>query len=545
MKLGRVPNMIDASNKDSSSRPTKLLSICLCARNDDYCGNFRFRFETTLNHFAKNAKELGIIEDVEVVVTDWNSEEKLGHAINLSNEAAQISRFICVPPEIAAKYNPPNYSFHSTVSMNVATRRSNGQYLLIMPSDIIYSKASIKNLIDLLRDNNYGYIDVDKTLMLISRKYIHYSFIEREPDLDAINRHLLYNSYILPQDIPLPGLAGWMGGTLLNRSLFFEYGGIDEEFGKYGWSDIELGLRIGQQLPSICLNHVGIYCYEMDVRREMREPLWKDENLEIIKKNPVANSPNWGLLDETLEIYKARPHAVPKPPPLRRAPTQKDIIQGLRDTKVAQVLSARFDQDVAGSPEWPFMFLLAYCTTEFQAESFVDFGFMNSIASFAVPLMYPCIQYVGIADGSSHSEGSPLKKTLEIYRQLGFEGRFHAVTGDIETSFRRLVNSIMVGSRFDLVYFIPEMFPHQWPSQLNDVVQHLSQNGAIVIRTMSQENLKQVCEFLSDRSPGALLLKCFQKHAAVFVNSDGAQGQSGIFDPATEEALMNSVLSVR
>jgi hypothetical protein len=79
-----------------------LLSLDLCSRNDDFQGDPRWRLETTLNHAARQAALLGRLNDVEIVVADWGSEVPLRDVVALTEDAAQITRFVTVPVALAA-----------------------------------------------------------------------------------------------------------------------------------------------------------------------------------------------------------------------------------------------------------------------------------------------------------------------------------------------------------------------------------------------------------------------------------------------------------
>jgi hypothetical protein len=50
-KYTDIANALPAVNGHSASNDI-LLSVCMTGRNDNYCGNFKYRLETTLNFFA-------------------------------------------------------------------------------------------------------------------------------------------------------------------------------------------------------------------------------------------------------------------------------------------------------------------------------------------------------------------------------------------------------------------------------------------------------------------------------------------------------------
>ena len=49
------------------------LSLILCTRNDSYQGNSVWRLQTALNYAAEAAADVGMLEEVEIVVGDWEA----------------------------------------------------------------------------------------------------------------------------------------------------------------------------------------------------------------------------------------------------------------------------------------------------------------------------------------------------------------------------------------------------------------------------------------------------------------------------------------
>ena len=47
-----------------------LISLILCSRNDSYMGNSRWRLETSINLVLLNEKEIGLLDEIEIIVSD-------------------------------------------------------------------------------------------------------------------------------------------------------------------------------------------------------------------------------------------------------------------------------------------------------------------------------------------------------------------------------------------------------------------------------------------------------------------------------------------
>lgn len=87
--------MTDEKRKYSSEDITqsKLLSVVVIGRNDNYMGNFKYHLTTCLNYISRNLKDLGRLDDVEILVIDWHSDIPLSKVLALGLEARQIWDF--------------------------------------------------------------------------------------------------------------------------------------------------------------------------------------------------------------------------------------------------------------------------------------------------------------------------------------------------------------------------------------------------------------------------------------------------------------------
>ena len=116
-----------------------------------------------------------------------------------------------------------------------------------------------------------------------------------EPSTEALDDFLFHNSWAFRIERHPSGLNADMGAFLMSRRILYECRGVNEGFGKWGWSDIELGLRINQKYPSAVLSHLGIYCYEMDIKKEARDQTNQERNPQVISRSFQLNSADWGL----------------------------------------------------------------------------------------------------------------------------------------------------------------------------------------------------------------------------------------------------------
>ncbi|NJL90104.1 MAG: hypothetical protein HC916_10145 [Coleofasciculaceae cyanobacterium SM2_1_6] len=127
----------------------KLISFIVSGRNDNYMGNFTYRLATCINYIAHGAKKLGRLADIEIMLTDWNSDVPLAEDLPLSPEAAEICQFVYVPPAIAQTVQLPDQVFFGACAVNVSLRRATGEFILLINADLLIPHYSLRLLLDL------------------------------------------------------------------------------------------------------------------------------------------------------------------------------------------------------------------------------------------------------------------------------------------------------------------------------------------------------------------------------------------------------------
>lgn len=527
-----LPEIISASAK------IKLLTICMMARNDNYCGNFLYRLKTSLDYIASGIKKHALGRLIEILVVDWNSDRKLGEDLQLSPEASRITEFIHVPPEKAAALNPPGKAFNTALSQNVAIRRASGRFLMFMPSDILFPAGGLKSLCALLHQGCNDHFELNHTLMLIGRKFIPWQFIEQEPDMDAIEKFLTYNSWRCSDPPYLPGLNAHMGAVLMSRELWHKAQGVDESLTKWGWSDIEVGLRINQAYPTVVLNHYGIHCYEMDSPPQMRATNVIDQNPQKISRKITANNENWGIADRQFKTYtiKSTPSRITKKKklPVCRRDLLATLSKAPRIEKLLHVLGAH---KLRGT-EWPAIYLLSSVINKIQPQYYVDFGAPYTIGSYVVPATNPAVYYFAV---NNDPNGARLGGFLETLRdKFDYRGHYHLVGGDPETAVSRLMGSIRIADQLDMVYYLPDIFPATYLEQFDRLVGYLSMNGVIILTTKSEKTYADLTNFIDVAHPESIAVGSYKYRALLYMRSPN-DSKLNVMEREREEQYLNGI----
>ena len=285
-----------------------LLSLCLSGRNDNYGFNFKRRFVQAMNFLAWSARRAGVEKQIEVVFADWNSEIPLSRTIRLSDGAAKMVRFLEIPPDLAARYNPSFSPFSQSVAFNAALRRAKGAYLGMMPADILLTSYALRNLIGILSGTIPVPFDPRSAVISVPRKNIPF-YAEEAHDFSSPERTealLLAGDAWMLCDNTARGMMGSYGVFILERSLFFSLRGTDERIAGWGYNDIDLALRCADRASVMNMMGYGVWSYDFEpsfrmlVQKEKRRTVFHP-----IRLGHAENPENWGLADLTLSESRA------------------------------------------------------------------------------------------------------------------------------------------------------------------------------------------------------------------------------------------------
>lgn len=288
--------------------PAPLLSLVLCSRNDQFQGDSLWRLATTLNHAAFHAAALGRLDDIEIVVTDWGSEEPLRDAVRLSAEAAGIVRFVTVPVALAQEKQRDS-RFAEVFAINAAARRSRGEYIGRIDQDTLVGRHFLEWFFR-AADGGQVPFALHASVMISNRRRIPYHFAVRKPSFAVLQRCLSWWDRRLPTMDLLISDNYWecyIGIVLFHRRLWDECGGYDESFIYYSFMEFDLFLRLTMRYPGVDLGAVvGDDFHHLD-----HTPAWltwsATNRRENIMRTPDApppefcpTGPEWGLAHHDL-----------------------------------------------------------------------------------------------------------------------------------------------------------------------------------------------------------------------------------------------------
>lgn len=292
---------------DNSVETKPLLSIIIPGRNDNFMFNFSYRLECTLNCLAKNLNSIGMLDQVEVIISDWGSEVPL-HKVLVLNEAARaLTKFLVIPPDVAEKEKKES-EFPIVIIQNAAIRRAQGEFVMQTDSDVLFPVPFLTKLFSLLRGECADKVDVRKALMGSKRRHVPFSVIETNPPLNVLEKFVEKFGSQLEGDDPWEYGFCATGMMIMHRDLWFECSGYDENLVHWGWMEIDLGFRITQKYSWFDVTDgLGMELFHL----EHYVPEKGGRQVVDRRKNPTnrenvfhPNSDSWGLSQYDFEMYK-------------------------------------------------------------------------------------------------------------------------------------------------------------------------------------------------------------------------------------------------
>ena len=285
----------------------KILSLCLAGRNDNYGGNFKRRFVQAMNFLAWSSQRAGVYGEIEVVFADWNSDTPVAQDIELSAEAAEMVRFVEIPPALAKQYNPEFSPFNQSIAFNCAFRNAMGEYAGIMPADVLLTSHAVRNLCNILKGNIAVDFEVEKSMLAIPRKNIPFCLNEEHyfSSPEEIEKFLMAGNAFMLTDNKVRGLVGGYGCFIMKQKEIFQLRGVDERIAGWGYNDIDCALRGSDHIKVVNTSGYGVWSYDFEASPAMSN----QKKRRFAKVNPIKsgfaeNPPDWGLAGENLKVSR-------------------------------------------------------------------------------------------------------------------------------------------------------------------------------------------------------------------------------------------------
>jgi len=279
-------------------------------------GNSRWRLEMSINLALLNAKEAGFYDKLEIIVSDWGSDEPLSEVLSLVPEAEGRVIFVHIPPAVARKEQKDS-KFPEVLALNAAARRASGEYIGRIDNDTVVGPNFFRCLDNLQLKGSANEIDLKDSFLFVERKSIPYRISKLSLPLHQIKRFIKFfkNCFKLESATEWGREFWWspVGIMMFHHDIWKASRGYDERLIYWGWMEGDLALRLGQKHKVIEFSKfVGHDFYHLEHYSNLTE--YKDRNGTATprKKNEPRfddlnyreNGENWGLSDYDLTITK-------------------------------------------------------------------------------------------------------------------------------------------------------------------------------------------------------------------------------------------------
>jgi len=497
----------------------KMLSLVVMGRNDEYMGNFKYRITTCLNYLARHLTDLGRLDDVEVLVTDWGSMVPLAKVLPLSPEAEYICRFVYVPPSIISTVRPDG-DFAPYWAANVGLRRGKGEFCLLFDADSLFPRQSLQTLFNLLDGKIVLPFDVNRIFFFLCRSQVPWEVVQRQPTLEEWDRYLFITAGSLPPDQGVGlGIAG--SGQMMHRSMWHECRGYNQQLIGQAWGDAELTLRVTQCYPWMNLSGIGISAFHMMHWPHNRLGVWHNSviNPYIVSPAMQVNDENWGLGNYQLDMQVAE-NIIESPqttelleavnPIELWGQTKNELVSELSSHSVREHVQCSLQGWSFDAVEWESLCALSWYSLYHYPRTYIDFGIKKGCAAAVVAAACPGVEIYGIDrwEGSGRGSAPQPSNAAGILQRVGYRGYMRFVSGEPKTALCRLRDSFIGRFSFDLALVRGDMFDTEAIQQLSDLIPHLASGGMLVFTCVSTVVFQRVWKEMQDKFSEYVYLLC-------------------------------------
>jgi len=242
----------------------KKLTIITTVRNDDYIINFIDRLQYTINFFLRNCESIEKLNDIEVLIVDWGSKQKISSVFNCYKKKYQNKiKFLEVENKYVKKFSRGvDGGFFTEKAINLGISKAKGDYILYITADTLFSKNSIINIFNLVESDHKK-----NQFYLIPRKYIDFHFFLSNPNFLEMNRYLenIFFSKKRFENTQFQnggGATGWIVKKInINKINCLDENALSK--GYYSGSDAELLKRMSVEFNHSDASNFGVTGFKL------------------------------------------------------------------------------------------------------------------------------------------------------------------------------------------------------------------------------------------------------------------------------------------
>ena len=244
--------------------------FALFGRNDDWQENFLDRTQFCINYTLYNLEKSNLIDKFEYSFLDWASNKEKPIHKNftfIKKKFEDKVKFLYVDPDLAKKITPNYYnnSIFVEKAHNLNLANIDADFIINTNTDIFFSKTSLINLINLLKNSSSNQIKLNNSYFLIPRIVIDNDFLKRNPSYEMIDRYIERLNFS-SQNIYHPALTytgGGFGAILASQNVWKNIDGFDESLMPNLGNDEEICCRAAKTNIIYNLGLLGVTCFKL------------------------------------------------------------------------------------------------------------------------------------------------------------------------------------------------------------------------------------------------------------------------------------------
>jgi len=482
-----------------------LYSVVTCGRNDNYNPDFLYRLQTTLNLNARELERIGRLGAVEFIVVDWGSAVPLRQALALEEPAVASTSFFEISSDLATQFSGTSSGMHPPRAMNVGIRRAKGSFVGFQGADLLMTSGSWRSLLSTLEDQSSDRLLLSNSVLMIPRRQVPWSFVARQPSVDRWKQWLQTCSQasIGYEDGYCPAVGGGMGIIVLHRNLWRDAKGLEENFPGWGYSDIDLVLRISAHHPWIDAGSLGVVCHKMQHSPEGRRGRMLkgaskiDLNPYWITTTLSSRSTDWGLPHLAIEEKKAiPPENSNEPAPAALVSEHWTIppksISPFYESDVCRHVSRSIDRaPIYETAEVEVLQILSWFGLHKFPMNYLEVGLRRGLYVRAVATACSSVDIYVLEKSEKNSEGImsiAVGSGYELTRDCGHKGYFRAALGDCLSNFQSLRHSFV--GQFEFEVIVLNLDEDNFLTLLSQLFEVVVPGGLFVIHAANTELLE-------------------------------------------------------
>lgn len=218
----------------------KKISIILCSRNDNYCGDSLGRLVLCLNHTSNILEKNNRLDQAEIILSDWSSNISLEKALEerLNNNTNKIIKHLYISKKKTSVFPTPFSEVHA---LNFAARMAESEFIGRIDQDTLIGDKFVKWIFKTDANDNLFYFSGRRDMNLLQSEEI-----KEVNSLDYLNsKNILIEKWAnFNKKNPSKFYHEAVGIILIPNKIYKKIGGYDEVNMFYNHMEIEFIERL-------------------------------------------------------------------------------------------------------------------------------------------------------------------------------------------------------------------------------------------------------------------------------------------------------------